>query len=240
MTSPTKVHSSTTTSSQCPEGLRCADCGNPAASSGFAGFCRKCGAPLCPDCTSNTMTTVDSKTTLVIPLYVATYSQHTTVEAKVTVCRSCQADYKKINMEAFKTGGKAGLVLWLGISLPLVAVSGIDAAIAILLIIGAIGLFFTFPVFFFIAGKNEKNYRPACPVCGRDVMDLLLRQAGTFSPEKGMPDVLSCTCGYQGPRAPFDGLWKFVDRHGPGPLVGSHLEPLANASYRMRHLSGKR
>jgi hypothetical protein len=215
--------------------LRCADCGNPAASSGYAGFCRKCGAPLCTVCASNMMTSVDTKTNMVVPLVVVTYVSSTRVEAKVTVCRSCQADYKKINMDAFKTGGKAGLILWLGISLPLIATTGIGAAIAILLIIGALGLMFIFPVYFFLVGRNEKNYRPTCPICGKDAMNMLFRNASSLdSREQEMVNMLWCTCGYQGPRVPFDGLWKFVDNHGPGPLAGSSLEPMANESYRIR------
>jgi hypothetical protein len=181
------------------------------------------------------MTSVDTKTNLVVPLVIVTYYEYTKVEAKVAVCRACQADYKRINMNAFKTGGKAGLILWLGISLPLIAATGLDAAIVILLIIGALGLMSVFPVYFYISGRNEKDYRPACPVCGRDAMDLLLRHASSLgSQDKKMPNIIWCTCGYQGPRAPFDGLWKFVERNGPGPLERTPMESMANASYEIR------
>jgi len=223
-----------------PGGIRCADCGNTAATEGFAGFCRRCGAPLCFRCASNMMTSTDTRTTMIVPLVVATYSSNVTVTAKVPVCKSCRAGAPKEQWAELKRAGKVGLAVWLILSTIIVVATGIGGAVLVFAIIGVLSLMFTLMIYTFTGSEKEKYYGPCCPVCGRDAMPMLQRQAASMGVgEKEMPDILFCDCGYQGPRAPLDGLWLFVDRYGPGPLRGSPLEPLANASYAIRHSGGK-
>jgi hypothetical protein len=179
------------------------------------------------------MTSVDQRT-VSVPLVVVSVSSSTTVEAQVAVCARCAWDKRAGTWRSAKLAGEAGLAVWLAISLPIIAASGLGAALAVFAIIGMFAIFCTALFFFFFDGRVEAQYRPACPVCGRDAMPFLLRWgAQAESGRHTMPNYLECSCGYKGVRVPLDGLSKFVAKHGVGPLSGSPLKGMAEAALRI-------
>lgn len=214
--------------------LRCTSCGNLVSMSPASGFCRRCGDPICALCASSTVETKDSHTSTKVPLLVVNLTQTTTVSAQSSVCGRCRLQFDLERKRAMQVSAASGTAILFGTMLPL-------------LLAGVGGTFpFCFPAFLgvvlwlllysLLLRHYDEKYRACCPVCGSDMMGAMLHQAmGSGQPGPGMPNHVSCACGYQGPRVPLEGFWVFVDRHGPAPLEGSPLFAWAQHSWQVRH-----
>jgi hypothetical protein len=86
-----------------------------------------------------------------------------------------------------------------------------------------------------MSGGRQHEVGPFCPACGRKALPILEQAAKSGVDQYTLSRVYHCTCGYSGPRLPYDGFWKFIDVNGPGLFIGTTLEKLAIHSYNIRH-----
>lgn len=213
--------------------LRCRDCGRPVGMLAGFGFCRGCGGPLCFYCASNNVIMSEGRRTLIIPLIFLplALSRTTSITSKVSFCRSCMHDVYGEKAKVLPLSIMGSLIVALVLALPFLAVAGLDAGAGITIMSVLFGILSWLPIFFTLRYLNERKHRPSCPVCGKDATGLLFKSARAQGIRQGWyPDFIECGCGYQGPRAPLDGIWLFVDRFGAGPLAGGPVEKMALAS----------
>jgi|GEM_PF-3431744 len=222
--------------------LLCKTCNNPINLWGRIGFCARCGSPLCERCSSTTVPLI-KKSTTVIPMIIVTVRKTTTLRVGITVCRKCLVE---LDVERRKRK-RNSLLYGIGVLVGCLAIMGIWGVIigagASGLLLGlCLGAPFAILVFllaswYLVEHTLDRTLGPFCPVCGNTLTNILLQQAktrGTGSFQ--MQNVIMCPyCGYYGPRAPLDGLWRFVDANGTGPLFGSVVESVANRSMHARH-----
>lgn len=213
--------------------LRCRGCGNPIGNINGYAFCRVCGAPMCSYCASKNAVPIEGRRTIVIPLIFVplnlTWSK--SVHPMVTVCRTCLSDIYYRKTRVLPESIVLSVFVWLGFALPGIGVGGLDAVPVCTLIGAMFGILSFLPIFFTMRYLDDRRSHPTCPICGRDAMGYLFKASSKFGSGTGaFPDFIKCRCGYEGFRAPLDGLWVFIDKHGPAPLAGSPLEKMARAS----------
>jgi len=176
----------------------------------------------------------ERRRTLIIPLIIVLFSKTTSITARVSFCRPCFGRLVHEDDTRLEKTAMAAFFIAIALFMPLVVSIGpstAGGAVVLAVLAGMIAVGAAFPVHYLLRYLYERKVRPTCPVCGRDAMRLISRNFSNSGIENGvLPDVIDCTCGYRGPRAPLDGLWVFVETNGPGPLAGSPVEKMANAS----------
>jgi hypothetical protein len=211
--------------------LRCHDCGNPVGNTAGFGFCRMCGAPMCFFCASNSVIFHETNRRMIIPLIFITLIRTKSVRSKVTVCRTCLSDLYYRKSRVLPESMMGSLMVALCIALPIIGGYGLEAAAGATIMAVLFGILSFIPIFVTLRYLDEKRSRPTCPVCGKDAMGMLFKTSSALGVGSGtFPDFIDCGCGYQGPRAPLDGLWVFVQKNGWAPLSGGPLEKMAQAS----------
>jgi hypothetical protein len=97
-------------------------------------------------------------------------------------------------------------------------------------------VFLGISLYLLLSWRVDRTVRPSCPVCGRDVLQEILRDAlMEEGDERFKYGLVRCSCGYNGSRDPIDGLWVFVERYGSDPLKGSPLEVQARKAGFLLH-----
>lgn len=215
---------------QVPQQILCTECRTPLHFFGSEGFCRVCGGPLCPICSNSKMhyeKTIDT----VVPMVIVTYHKTVRLWAEVTVCRSCiLAIGAKRTRDVFRVM-KGGIVALLAGVVPLAFFS-----LVLAVLFGMLVVLLTFVTYLYIGTNWQVQIVPCCPACSTIVLPALIKEASSHDGQHTLTNYVVCTsCGYQGPRVPLEGLWKFVDYHGPTPLDGTFLQKPAQHSWRVRH-----
>jgi len=212
--------------------LRCRDCGNPVGAIAGFGFCRLCGEPLCFYCASNNVVMYDAeRLKMVIPLLVVTLWQTRRITSKVSACRQCIHEIFTEKSRLILRSVLGCVIVALCLALPMILAFGPEAVPGATMVGVLFGILSFIAIYPIMRHLHFRKHRPACPVCGRNAVGLLFKAASLRRAGRGMfPDYIDCGCGYQGPRAPFDGLWVFVDKRGPGPLAGSPVDRMARAA----------
>jgi len=175
-------------------------------------------------------------TTSVTPLIVVTIYRTASALLPVAVCRLCIADLGNRRARAMSRVAKWGVAVFLAC---VIVPWFIQPVISVL----AGGAVVMVGIFAYLAVRDEwiKKIVPCCPACGTIIVRQLNARFAQNPGPDGVPNYIICTeCGYQGPRVPLEGLWKFVDYRGPRPLDGTFLQKPARHSWNVRHAQGKK
>ena len=175
-------------------------------------------------------------------MLVVDVTKTASIELQVPVCKVC-TDRENA---AYKAHGNK--LVWIPITIAIIVFISIIWFMSwnsiCIALIASIGLFFGVLLFLnwlFVGRKgHEIKLAFACPVCGSNLMNYYLEIAKDQPQGSAvMANMIACpTCRYNGPRRPYDGLFKFVDKYGPAPLEGTIMGNMAYQSYSIRH--GKR
>jgi hypothetical protein len=187
---------------------------------------------MCFFCAANNVVMYDAqRLKMIIPLLVVTYWETRKITPKVTVCKSCIHEIFRERSHVALRGVLGGVIVALCLALPMILYAGPEGVPGAAFLGITFGIMSFIPLYFVLRHLHYTKHRPACPVCGRSAVGLLFKAASMRRAGRGMfPDYIDCGCGYQGPRAPLDGLWVFVDKWGPGPLAQSPVDRMAQAS----------
>jgi hypothetical protein len=215
------------------QAILCTDCGNTVDFQYKVGFCRICGGPLCSICAENVMEYSDSR--VVAEKNYIIYQKTTTskITTEVVLCKKCKKKHSDGVSRPLKWV-TAGLLSLLGVVLAALTAIHMLNFQMFCWSVGLTVLILFFSIFA-ISSEKDRQISPLCPVCGADAMPFFFAQYhGADSTSSGRPDIIKCVCGYFGPRAPLDGLSKFVDAHGPALLDGTWLQGAAHQSWYAR------
>jgi uncharacterized membrane protein YeaQ/YmgE (transglycosylase-associated protein family) len=216
-----------------PQQLICRDCSRPVNTWSGMGFCTMCGEPLCQDCSYNKVK-VSKKTTT---SFMRIYSKTTEIEVEVTICKACKAFVEIKRKQGAMKGIMAGVIGFILVFLPftiLMGVTGLAFSACFGCMMGA--CLFVIGIYFFLDYSIDRHLGPYCPICGMNLLEPLVQmahrgQSGSYS----IPNSLQCMkCGYVGPRSPYDGLWRFIDKYGPSIFKTTPYEGMADRSYQVR------
>jgi len=214
-----------------PRETLCVGCAMPIHFFGSEGFCRVCGGPLCPLCAQSRMTYSMSKTASVVPLVVVTLVRTVTIHVPVTVCRLCISDLGNKRAKSISRVWKWGVIAFIAAVVPSWFAYPVMAVL-----LGAAVFMVALIAYMIVKDEWIKEIVPCCPACGTLMARELFQAFAMSTGRQGLPNYVICThCGYQGPRVPLDGLWRFVDNRGPAPLQGTFLQKPGQHSWRMRH-----
>lgn len=217
------------------QALRCGECRIPVSPWGFIGFCAECGLPLCENCLSTDHKVTSLLKAQILPLVIVNRFNVETMDTAVTLGKRCKARLDRDSYIEIGSGIVMGVIAFalFMLAMPYFGVAAIDCLPVCSSLIVALLVFFGAMIAVGIG--REHKVGPYCPACGREALPILERAAKSGVDERTLSRVYHCTCGYSGPRLPFDGLWRFVDRNGPDLFLGTTLEKLAIHSYNVRH-----
>jgi uncharacterized membrane protein YgdD (TMEM256/DUF423 family) len=233
MGAPSIPQQSPNTPSTGPPELKCRTCGAMAAPYGEIGFCAYCGEPLCPSCyPKNMVEAVDSETSRTW-LVVASINKTTQVKIGVTACMQCKERIEHHETKGIKIGLAGGLIAFFVLLVLLVYFSMMQFTWFGFCFSCGMGIAVCILIFYILVMSKEQTKGPFCPVCGTMVMKQLLEAAKTSGQKDGsMPNYIQCwVCGYTGALHPYEGLWRFVAKYGPGPLAHTVVGRLSEYSY---------
>jgi hypothetical protein len=215
--------------------LRCGECGTPVNPWGFIGFCADCGLPLCENCATTDHKVTSIRNVRVLPLIIVNRFEMETMDAAVTLGRKCKARLDRDeNIElvaGISTAVMAFALFFLATPYLGVTENGC-LPVCSSLIVAFVVLIATSVL---VSSGRKHEIGPFCPVCGREAMPVLEQAAKSGVNDHYLSRVYRCTCGYAGPRLPYDGLWKFVDANGPSLFDGTPCQSAARHSWEHRH-----